>query len=319
MMLKALIVEQLEADGTLRSFMMQPASYDGKIIVAFPGEYQDRRRGPVHFLDESDEERFAAGFGKCRARRLGPQSFRSDGQRFHVDVGWSGIPTKANWLSYYALSLPQHAIPSQLSVRDPHNPTREYRRYVTRDDERQRYVIFLECVSKFGRFDFELSCECVLDPDGFPTSSYTDPKTSKGYGRTGDDWKHFLPEREKRKVQQFFIESIHMGDTYSAGQAGAMGPQAHAHDMSFQQISASDMRTLAIELGSLRREMKKAATDPDHDIAIGQIAAAEAAAQKGDSGTVMRHLKDAGKWAFDVATKIGVSVACESIKKSLGM
>src|SRR2546426_2420649 len=62
-----------------------------------------------------------------------------------------------------------------------------------------------------------------------------------------------------------------MGDHYSAGQAGAIGPQASAHDMTFHQISAEqlghiDMRTLAAELSSLRREMRQVATDPEQDI-----------------------------------------------------
>ena len=113
-----------------------------------------------------------------------------------------------------------------------------------------------------------------------------------------------------------------MGDNYTADQAGAMGPQAHAHDMSFHQVSVQqlghlDMRTLAVELATLRHEMRQTAAEPEQDVAIGQIAAAEIAAQKGDTSSVMRHLKSAGKWAFDVATKIGVSVASEAIKKSM--
>jgi hypothetical protein len=130
----------------------------------------------------------------------------------------------------------------------------------------------------------------------------------------------------KHKHEQHGVR-IHIGElkveeNYTVGQ-GVAGRHVHAHDMTFHQVSAQqlghlDMRTLAVELASLRREMKQAATGPDHDIAIGEIAAAEAAAQKGDSGTVLRHLKDAGKWAFDVATKIGVSVASEAIKKSMG-
>ena len=123
---------------------------------------------------------------------------------------------------------------------------------------------------------------------------------------------------------QIKIEKLNMGDSYTAGQVGAMGPGAQAHDMSFHQVSVQqlghlDMRTLAVELASLRQGMKQIATEPDHDIAIGQIAAAETAAKKGDADTVLRHLKSAGKWSFDVATKIGVSVASEAIKKSMGL
>ena len=49
------------------------------------------------------------------------------------------------------------------------------------------------------------------------------------------------------------------------------------HQVSAQQIGHLDMRSLAIELASLRREMRQTATEPEQDIAIGQIAAAEAA------------------------------------------
>ncbi|MDB6035561.1 MAG: hypothetical protein JWM16_5899 [Verrucomicrobiales bacterium] len=323
-MSKALIVEQLEADGTLRSFLMQPSSHDGNIVVAFADEYRDSRLGPFHFLDESDEQRFAAGFAKCRARKLGLRNFRSDGRSFHVELAWSGIPTGANFLSYYALSFPQHAIINQLTIRDPQNPTREYLRWVTRDDDRQRYVVYLECTSRLERFDFELVCDFVVDHQGFSAANYADPKPNEGYrcGNVDADLELFLAEGERQKVQQFFIERVIMGDTYSAGQAGAMGPQAHAHDMSFHQVSAQqlghlDMRSLAVELAALRREMRQKATDPAQDIAIGEIAAAEAAAQKGDASSVMRHLKSAGKWAFDVATKVGVSIASEAIKNSI--
>jgi hypothetical protein len=126
------------------------------------------------------------------------------------------------------------------------------------------------------------------------------------------------------RAGMFSAESIHVGDNYSAGQVGAMGPQAHAQEMSFHQISAQqlgqvDMRTLAVELAALRREMRKSSSEPEQDIAIGQIAAAETAAQKGDATSVLHHLKSAGKWAFDFATKIGVNVASEAIKKASGL
>ena len=79
------------------------------------------------------------------------------------------------------------------------------------------------------------------------------------------------------------------------------------------------MRTLAAELSSLRREMRQAASEPEQDIAVGQVAAAEKAAQNADAGAVLRHLKGVGKWALDVATRIGVNVASETIKKSAAL
>lgn len=113
-----------------------------------------------------------------------------------------------------------------------------------------------------------------------------------------------------------------MGDTYKAGQAGAIGPNAHAHDMTFNQIwnemqGAIDLTQLANDLSRLRQEMKKEAIEPEQDIAVSEIAKAEQAAKSGDGPKALQHLKSAGKWAFDVATKIGTSLAVEAIKKTM--
>lgn len=67
----------------------------------------------------------------------------------------------------------------------------------------------------------------------------------------------------------FYLErgDARMGDEYNVGQAGAVGPQSHAHDMTFQQVGgnierAMDMSELATELATLRRAMKSEATKP---------------------------------------------------------
>lgn len=115
---------------------------------------------------------------------------------------------------------------------------------------------------------------------------------------------------------------ITMRDLYTTGQAGAIGPNAHAHDMTFNQIwnymqSSVDLSQLANELTRLRQEMKKEAIEPEQDIAVSEIAKAEQAAKSGYGAKTLGHLKSAGKWAFDVATKIGTSLAAKAIKKSM--
>lgn len=322
MMLKALIVEQLESDGTLRSMRMQPST-DGNIVVAFAGEYAERRHGPFHFLDEEDERRYREGFAKCRARLLAAPSFVRNGSSCHVEISWSGIPTERSWLSYYALSLPEFAIPERISISDPHRAGREYRRFVTRDDERNRWIIYLECASSCGRFDFELYCDFRMEDGSFALSEYHDPKTAEHGGRV-DDWKYWLNDSEREKVQQFFIGSIHMGDNYSAGQAAAMGPNAQAMGNTFQQIwqqsqGSIDLNALATELGALRRLMRQEATGPSHDVAIGEVAAAQTAAAEGKGAKALEHLRSGGRWAFDVSTKIGVGVATAALKTALGL
>src|SRR5216683_658169 len=111
MLLKTLIVEQLDSDGTLKTFRMKPASSSDEIVVAFAREYDEPRDGPFHFLEPADAERFRTGFAECRVRRLGLGQFSSSGTEQRCRVEYSGIPTKRGWLSYYALSLPVNAIP----------------------------------------------------------------------------------------------------------------------------------------------------------------------------------------------------------------
>ena len=111
-------------------------------------------------------------------------------------------------------------------------------------------------------------------------------------------------------------------DTYNIhGQAGAVGPKAHAHDMTFQQVQnqgALDLPWLAEELARLRAAMKQETEGTaEQDEAIGAVAAAGKAAGQGDDRTMLRHLKTAGAWTLGIAEKIGVAVAAEAIKRAM--
>lgn len=117
--------------------------------------------------------------------------------------------------------------------------------------------------------------------------------------------------------------TTNMGDTYNAGQAGAMGPGAHAHDISFQQLWNStsgelDLSNLASELRTLSPRLSDAATAPEHQIAIGHVEAAAEAADAGDGPKALEYLKSAGKWTFDTAAKVGIGVAIAAAKTYLG-
>lgn len=117
---------------------------------------------------------------------------------------------------------------------------------------------------------------------------------------------------------------FYMGDHYQAGQAGAMGPSAHAQNMYFQQVwsqhgESIDLGQLQTELAVLRKSLTEAASDPDHEVAVGNVAAAEKAAAAGDGPKALGYLKNAGKWSLCVATKIGVPVAAAAIKAALGL
>jgi hypothetical protein len=115
-----------------------------------------------------------------------------------------------------------------------------------------------------------------------------------------------------------------MGDEYNVrGQAGAVGPNAHAHDMTFNQIvsqidKSTDFGQLANELVKLRRRMIQEAKETSQYIAVGEVAKAEEKARNKDSSKAVKSLKAAGKWTLEVATKIGVSLTTDVINSLWG-
>ncbi len=125
-------------------------------------------------------------------------------------------------------------------------------------------------------------------------------------------------------TRTMIIKELTMGDRYSAGQVGAQGPGAHAHDMTFNQIwnqtrDAIDLDALAHDLAALRNHLRQTAQDPAQEAAVGAVAQAEIAAKEGDGPRALEALANAGKWAFDNATKIGVAVAAGALKLALSL
>ena len=95
-------------------------------------------------------------------------------------------------------------------------------------------------------------------------------------------------------------------------------------DNSVNQIdnSNSDLSLLASELSSLRETLVKAATSPEHYVAIGNISSAELAAKSGASSNVDKALSalgEGGKWVLAAAREIAVPVAIQEIKSKLGL
>jgi len=131
------------------------------------------------------------------------------------------------------------------------------------------------------------------------------------------------PGNYSSDIRTQIFQEVTMGDRYNAGQVGAEGPSAHAHDISFSQVwnqtnGSIDLPTLTTQLKSLRQELQSSAQNAEDFAEIGAIANAEIEAQKGDGPQVLAALAKAGKWALGVAEKIGVSVAAAAIKSALG-
>ncbi len=120
------------------------------------------------------------------------------------------------------------------------------------------------------------------------------------------------------------IEGAEMGDFYHASQAGAVGPGAKADNMNFIQvlreaIGENSLADLAADLERLRSAMLVDSTGADQDQAVAAVAGAEAAAKKGDAEGVLDYLKAAGRWALNVAIKIGTGIAQKAIERSMGV
>lgn len=85
-------------------------------------------------------------------------------------------------------------------------------------------------------------------------------------------------------------------------------------------LEGIDIIRLATDLAKLKYELINIKEEGNfkHIDTIAEIEKAEILAKSEGNGTkVLNHLKKAGKWAFDTATKIGVSVAAEAIKRGM--
>jgi hypothetical protein len=322
----AIIIEQLEWEGSLKSFTLQARPDYGSLWVAFPPEYDDVRNGPFHFLDEEYENLFQQRQAKCRTAKLPTDKYRQiNNNGFLFNTTWNNIPTQKNQLTYYVLYLPEFAIPNEIKFLDTYSTGREFSKSVYRDDSKKRYAIYLECRSQVGIFNFNLFVNFYRDRTGFPASKFIDSKTLNFYEREVNEyWDYLLHDGEKQKVQQFFNSNVMTGDNYNVGNAGSVGPHSQAHNTTFiqggEQLDKSvDLAQLADELSKLRQAMRSENSiegNADKDVAISQIAQAEKAAKDKQPSKVVEYLNSAGKWALEIASKIGVSLAVEAIKQA---
>ena len=125
--------------------------------------------------------------------------------------------------------------------------------------------------------------------------------------------------------KQFILQQNFFNDQYNvSGQTGAIGPNAKVSNNTFtQELEQAacdlDLPALAAELSILRNSMRNEATEIEHDQAVASVGAAESSAKQQDGAGALEHLRDAGKWALGVATKMGASVAAKAIQTAIGL
>jgi hypothetical protein len=160
----------------------------------------------------------------------------------------------------------------------------------------------------------------------------------RGYGseNSGDPMWWLKRFRQGLLLSKSYFESflplsqreVHVGDKINVGAAHVvMGSHASARDISTegsvrqQTANFADLKAVADELAVLRKALRKENSDDDveRDAEIGAIALAEQAARGGDHNKMVAHLRPAGKWALEIASRIGVSLASSAIKSAMGL
>lgn len=320
MNVNSIIVEQLEWDGLLKSVTMDRQNKLGELWISFPDEYVEERNSPFHFLDKKYKNHFQNKQDEGRITKLSEKRFSRNGNEFHFNTFWNGINTKQFELTFYSIYLPEFAIPTSIKITDSFTPHNEFQKTVYKDSEKNRFVIYLECRSKKGIFNFMLNATFHKDIENFKSYDYHDDKTVDFYHT--HSYEDFLFHNTTQKVITILNQTIMTGDTYNVNQAGAVGPNSSSNNNTFnQQINNIpqniDYGKLSEQLALLKKSMIENATEPEHYNAIAEIGKAEKAIEEKDLNKIASNLKKAGNWALDVGTKIGVSLVTEFIKMQM--
>ena len=328
MNINGIIHEQIDWDRTKKSFNLVEKEDIGELWVSFPGDSKGKRNGPFYFLDKQYETMFSEKSANCMHSDIADDKFQGENGNFTFLTEWHrNIRTSKDTLTYYALYLPEFAVPTLVEFTDPALGNRPYKKTVFRDNDRNRYVLYLDCPAVSGRFNFDLKVIFHKQTEGFETTSYSDEHTVDFY-RDLNHWELFVSESDKKEIKTFFIEHNHItnhsGDVYNIKHADVAGSGAIiSHNTYNQQIynlpENTDYAELAGQLEKLRDHMLANASGIAQLKAINAVENAREGADEKDGNKVLNALSAVGRWALDAATDIGTDIAAEVIKKSLGI
>jgi hypothetical protein len=83
-------------------------------------------------------------------------------------------------------------------------------------------------------------------------------------------------------------------------------------------LNVTDFELLTHEITKLRlRLLELSDNSPENFQVIAEVANAEVASKAKDENKVVKHLKAAGQWVFDIAKEIGVDIVTDLIKKQI--
>jgi hypothetical protein len=198
----AIIVEQLDWDGHLKTLTFKPNSAPD-FWVALLDEYGDESVGPFHILDPEHDREFGELMSSQPARLAsGFQRRDEDAARF--ETSWRGIPTVSAGRTIYALCLPENAVPDRVIFVDPRPPNRTFSHREVLDRRRHRVVCYLDCRSRYGKFDFNVEALFRLDRDG--NQAFRDSPKDGWELDELEDTVSRLSGEPQAVIQQFFEE-----------------------------------------------------------------------------------------------------------------
>ncbi|PZR01576.1 MAG: hypothetical protein DI539_28390, partial [Flavobacterium psychrophilum] len=297
----------------------------GDLCVAFPNEYAGERSAPFYFQNVEYENIFQEKEAKSKQKKLLSSNFYQSDDGFVFERKRQSIPTEKQSLTYYTLYLPLYAVPTNIQVTDTLPPGKQFTKNVFRDDQTNRYIVYIKCSSRYGLFNFNIFCRFHLDQQNFKASVYADDKTID-FDTPSDHLRGMISPNAVELVEQFFTTNNHnyniMNKHYHINQAQNVGDHIVALNNTLtQQNNALPANTnyeqLADELSRLRALLEGKASTPAHHAAIEEVKQAEESAKSKDGNKVVRSLVSAGKWVLDAAKDITTDVLAEVIKKQM--
>lgn len=325
MNIKAIIHERIDWDGTGIAFEFRANANIGPLWVAFPDEYEDIRFGPFHFLNEEYKELFCSRQIDCRSRKFSKKNFRIDDDgKGHFKTRWENLPigSRESWeLTYYALYLPENAIPTKIRIVDLKNPCRDYPKSVFCDKEHRRFVVYVVCQSQSPFFSFEAEIEfCDAPKPKFDTSSYSDP-TTVPFSDSLDVWKYSLEESVSSQMEKIFFLPSTYYQMYKydikVEQAGIVGENVSVANstVTTDNVQFKNFEDVFRELEKLHETLKQSPASPERDLATDQVNKAIEAAKNKDAKKIVGYLLAAGPLVLDMLKGIGCDLLSEIIKR----
>ncbi|MCR8560854.1 hypothetical protein KXD93_24565 [Mucilaginibacter sp. BJC16-A38] len=199
-----ILVEQIDWDGTSKSIAFDNRTGNA-MWIAFPNEYDEKKIGPFYFKNSLFQSQFAKQFKASLKWKLKEEQFNSSGELYFYKTQWNSIPVEINSNTYYALYLPEFAIPNSIEVTNavfgkgvPRN--------VWKDLEVNRYIIYILGPHSQKSLSFKIECKFTKDKDGFSNSKYSDKFDSDFYGHPSE-WKHEFDSWNLNQ-QSFFAQQV---------------------------------------------------------------------------------------------------------------